>query len=269
MPAHYAHFVFGLKVTRKLPDQAKALIGSSRETLDSYFLGFQGPDPLAFYKPWRPGEINHEGEILHARSGRFFFSRALVYEKEEPCEARRAYLLGFMCHYMLDSSCHPLVTKYMKEEGITHSLVEREFDSMLIRKDGKDPVGLNLDMIIPDEPSMGEIISPFYHSAGAEKIQESIVSMKRILELMSSPDPKFRKRSYKMMTMIPPARSHADMIAKEKASPFTRESNAALLQRLEETVDPCVTEIERLMESMEEDKHLSKRINLNFMGRTV
>ena len=93
--------------------------------------------------------------------------------------------------------------------------------------------------------------------------------MKRILELMSSPDPKFRKRAYKMMTMIPPARSHADMIAKEKASPFTRESNAALLQRLEETIDPCVTEIEGLMESMEEDKHLSKRLNLNFMGRTV
>lgn len=269
MPAHYAHYVFGSKVTRKLPGEIKEIINRDSDSVDAYLLGFQGPDPLAFYKPWFPNEINREGNMIHDRSGRFFFARALVYQHEEPCNARCAYLLGFMCHYMLDSACHPLVTRYMAKEGVTHALVEREFDTTLIEKNGKDPRGLDLSVVVPTNKDLGEIISPLYHSAGSTRMQESIVSMKRILDLMASPDDGFRRRAFKVMSRIPATRDHADMIVRDQMTPYTRESSKALEERLENTVDPCVREMGSLLESMKEGKPLSKRLSLNFLGRSV
>ena len=54
-------------------------------------------------------------------------------------EALLAYLLGFGCHYILDSACHPYVNKMAAEGVIPHIVLEKEFDRVLMEETGKDP----------------------------------------------------------------------------------------------------------------------------------
>ena len=54
--------------------------------------------------------------------------------------ALMAYLLGFGCHYILDSTCHPYVNQVAAEGKISHTLFEKEFDRMLMYETGKDPL---------------------------------------------------------------------------------------------------------------------------------
>lgn len=51
-----------------------------------------------------------------------------------------AYMLGFGCHYILDSTCHPYVNQVAKEGKISHTLLEKEFDRMLMYETGKNPL---------------------------------------------------------------------------------------------------------------------------------
>lgn len=51
-----------------------------------------------------------------------------------------AYLLGFGCHYILDSTCHPYVNQVAAEGKVSHTLFEKEFDRMLMYETGKDPL---------------------------------------------------------------------------------------------------------------------------------
>ena len=50
-----------------------------------------------------------------------------------------AYLLGFGCHYLLDSACHPYIEDMADKKVITHTLLEKEFDRMLMLKTHKNP----------------------------------------------------------------------------------------------------------------------------------
>ena len=47
--------------------------------------------------------------------------------------------LGFGCHYILDSACHPYVNKMAAEGVIPHIVLEKEFDRVLMEETGKDP----------------------------------------------------------------------------------------------------------------------------------
>lgn len=53
--------------------------------------------------------------------------------------ALMAYMLGFGCHYILDSTCHPYVNKVAKKGRVSHTLLEKEFDRMLMYETGKNP----------------------------------------------------------------------------------------------------------------------------------
>ena len=54
--------------------------------------------------------------------------------------AALAYVLGLVCHFALDSTCHPYVEAYVRESGVGHCESETEFDNALMREDGLDPI---------------------------------------------------------------------------------------------------------------------------------
>lgn len=39
-----------------------------------------------------------------------------------------AYLMGFVCHFILDSECHPYVEEYIEKSGVQHLEIEEEFE---------------------------------------------------------------------------------------------------------------------------------------------
>ena len=151
MPAIITHDLFGEAVYE---DDAY-FIGIDPEQRFAFLLGNQGPDPL-FYARANPSisEFALLGSIMHSRDTDkilMAFHDALDTLTPDEKPVGRAYLLGFLCHYLLDSTVHPLV--YANQyalcdagvEGLTrkngneiHAVIESEFDEvMLFKRTGK------------------------------------------------------------------------------------------------------------------------------------
>lgn len=145
MPALITHDLFG----RDVYDRLYTLIGGSRDEADAFLLGNQGPDPL-FYTVLSPRlrEHNRLGNIMHNQKPSeliraFKDSLGILNGAELP--VGRAYALGFLCHYTLDSTMHPFVffQEYRLcdagEPGLSradgsevHGVIESELDELAL-----------------------------------------------------------------------------------------------------------------------------------------
>ena len=68
-----------------------------------------------------------------------------------------SYVAGFLCHYALDASVHPLVNRYVGDEGYMHMAIEHRLEIM----DGGDfifPQYMDLEM----ERTVGSVIEKVY-----------------------------------------------------------------------------------------------------------
>ena len=77
---------------------------------------------------------------MHGRKQENSLKRAWRRSGRKKIPALMAYLLGFGCHYILDSTCHPYVNQVAAEGKVSHTLFEKEFDRMLMYETGKDPL---------------------------------------------------------------------------------------------------------------------------------
>lgn len=136
MPTTYTHDIFGKEVYKRLPSEIKESI---RESKSMYLIGLHGPDILFYYQPLMKNRVSGLGHQVHQREAAEFFCQAVVKYQEEPTAQMLSYLLGFGCHYILDSTCHPYVRRFEKETGASHSEIESELDRYYMLREGKDP----------------------------------------------------------------------------------------------------------------------------------
>lgn len=165
MPAIITHDTFGREVYGDLYE----FIGGTRDEADAFLLGNQGPDPL-FYSVvnLRLVPAHHLGSIMHAQKPSELlvaFHRAMLtlpggskgtstsgsVGAASPGNAPtdyavgRAYVMGFLCHYLLDSTAHPFIYSQQYAfcdagvEGLTrkngsdvHALIESELDELVL-----------------------------------------------------------------------------------------------------------------------------------------
>ena len=138
MPSTYAHRRFGADVLDRLPAELQEKIAPYRELYD---IGLHGPDLLFYYHAAKSTPVSALGNAMHEQPGAVFFERARgVVNKAKNRDAALAYALGFLCHFALDSTCHPRVEQDVRDSGVSHCEIETEFDNMLLRRDGKDPL---------------------------------------------------------------------------------------------------------------------------------
>lgn len=135
MPTTFTHDLFGREVYRKLPASLQALI---REHGDLYRIGQHGPDILFYYRILK-NRINQTGTKMHREPAKPFFTHGLKIAREEQDEALLVYLLGFACHFMLDSTCHPYIGTLTDEGVVSHGKIEKEYDRFLMEKEGLNP----------------------------------------------------------------------------------------------------------------------------------
>ena len=135
MPTTYAHDLFGQKVYRQLPENMKKII---RENGELYRIGLHGPDIFFYYFIFK-NHVSGVGYRMHKEKAAAFFQEGMAQVRERKDEALLAYLLGFGCHYLLDSACHPFVNEMHDKGKISHSLLEIEFDRFLMEENGKNP----------------------------------------------------------------------------------------------------------------------------------
>lgn len=115
MPSLYAHNKFGKLVIKNLPVEYKEII---RRYPNSFRLGLQGPDYLFFYRAFSMNKINQYGVKLHKSDAYTFMLNSIdVVHKYGIHSAEFSYIMGFICHFTLDSICHPYVNLSMKETG--------------------------------------------------------------------------------------------------------------------------------------------------------
>ena len=135
MPSTYAHRRFGADVLERLPAELQEKIAPYRELYD---IGLHGPDLLFYYHAAKSTPVSALGNAMHEQPGAVFFERARgVVNKAKNRDAALAYALGFLCHFALDSTCHPRVEQDVRDSGVSHCEIETEFDNMLLRRDGK------------------------------------------------------------------------------------------------------------------------------------
>ncbi len=145
MPALITHDTFGQDVY----DRIRGTVGARRDETEAFLLGNQGPDPL-FYSILVPRlrAFNRLGTIMHSEKPNQLLAalkNSLAILDENELRIGRAYALGFLCHYTLDSAMHPLVFFHeyrlcdAGEPGLSrsngnevHAVIESEFDEMVL-----------------------------------------------------------------------------------------------------------------------------------------
>ena len=187
MPSTYAHRRFGTNVLEHLPDELRAQLEQNRELYD---IGLHGPDLLFYYHAAKSNPVGALGNAMHEEPGRVFFDWARrVVHCEADRDAALAYALGFVCHFALDSTCHPYVEQFTRESGVTHCEIETEFDNMLLRRDGYDPLKFfTASHIHPSEKNAG-IIAPFYEGISEQTALEALKGMISVHRLLQASNP--------------------------------------------------------------------------------
>ena len=187
MPSTYAHRRFGADVLALLPDGLRATLEQHRELYD---IGLHGPDLMFYYKALQSNPVNRLGNAMHEQKGEVFFTRArAVVEHAADKDAALAYALGFLCHFALDSTCHPRVEQDVRDSGVSHCEIETEFDNMLLRRDGKDPLHFLTASHIHPSMERAKVIAPFYQGITILQVYDAMKGMVAVHKLLLASSP--------------------------------------------------------------------------------
>ena len=154
MPALLTHDFFGQDMLDRITgdffsrDNDEQL---STELRRAFLLGNQGPDPL-FYAQLTPAfaKVKQFGTLMHAEKAAetlAAFRRIALCAAEPNQSLLLAYLLGFLCHYSLDSSLHPFVYAQQyaicdagakgldrRDGQVVHGQIEADLDAMMLAR---------------------------------------------------------------------------------------------------------------------------------------
>lgn len=174
-----------------------------------------------------------------------------------------AYVLGFICHYILDSECHPYVSEMMKYQKMGHLDIEGEFEKYLLLKDGHKPEAYRLDTLVQKQIDVLSI-QRFYPELDVKDVENAIVWTRRCKKFVTAPHAWKRAlittglkasgqyRSLKGVMLTPTLNSKAAM------------SNEGLYLRYQSAIQIAVDMLADYQESVVEDKPLNKRFDRNF-----
>ena len=229
MPTTYAHYKFGKEVISALPRPLQNSIEKNRELFD---MGLHGPDLLFYYRPAIKNAVNKQGYELHDKMADIFLENAVkVIENSEKVGAARAYIYGVICHFSLDSECHPYIEKMIQTSGISHSEIEMEFDRLLMKEDYINPVRYLSTGHIHPSIENGEVIAPFYEDLTPQIIEKCMKSMIFYHKVLLAPGKTKRKLLFGGMKLIGAYDGMHGMVMSLEPNPQCRDY-CRLLKRL-------------------------------------
>lgn len=263
MPAIYAHDRFGAKVSEQL-------YGDLREIVTKYYpqfsIGLQGPDIFFFYQPYRRNRISRYGSLLHQVSALSFFGRALsVIPKKGRNSREYAYLMGFICHFILDSECHPYVNEMVEKTGVSHLEIEEEFEKFLLRADCRDPFSYPVADLIPTDLLTAETIRPFYGKLITQShVRACLRSMKLVKRFFTAPGTVKYRTINSLMKLSGKDRDYRGLMHQRTDHPACKKTNQELCRRFDKAVDLAVSMICDFDECLQTGRKLSRRFDRNF-----
>lgn len=265
MPTTYAHDLFGKKVYRKLPDEVKEII---RENGELYRIGLHGPDIL-FYFMVSKNPVSTFGVRMHSEKARAFFEEGMAQVRKTGSRPLLAYMLGFGCHYLLDSVCHPYVDEVADKGELSHTLLEKEFDRCLMLETGKNPLHFYPSDCIVPEREYAEVIHQVLPLIPSVCIHISLKMMKFLTNLMVCDDNGRRRGAISRILGLGGKKNQNALIEhfmlREPVA-----GSAHLVAELEKLYDQAAlaapSELMELYGLAEEEKPLSERWNRTYNG---
>lgn len=224
MPATITHAFFAKDIYDILPAEIHNKINLNRcKTFG------QSTDSLMFYNLFSilPGKkIRSFQKFFHTNQTQEFFINVLKYMKENNLQDEDCYsfLIGFICHYILDSTFHPYVvyrtgvfkkgkTNTYKYNNL-HSFMETFFDNDMINRRYKtNPYKFDFISFCFDTKPFSEklnqlIQKSFYQTFQVEKMDKiyykSLKQMKNALFLFRKDPYGIKKWIYKLADTITP-----------------------------------------------------------------
>lgn len=160
MPDFYAHYIHGQRVFALLSSEIAA--GILNKNL--YNLGLQGPDFLYFHKPFKKDNnpVLQLATDIHNTNCTDVFNDVLTKIKIEPNTDEFSYIMGFIGHFGLDSSCHPYVNAMVEEMKRDHAEIEMEFEKFLLKQDGLHPLRYKAHNYIDINEKEAEAVANIY-----------------------------------------------------------------------------------------------------------
>ncbi|MBA4348353.1 MAG: hypothetical protein C0413_05850 [Clostridiales bacterium] len=126
MPYNFTHALVGLTA---LQQANEAVANLARRYRAEFLIGTMGPDPY-FGDDMPKPLFRQSGQILaeklHALDGRALLAAMLPLADSEP---KQAYVIGFLCHFLLDNIAHPYIEA--RFYGSAHSPSEIQIDLMM------------------------------------------------------------------------------------------------------------------------------------------
>ena len=266
MPTTYAHYTFGRNVLKELNEELRESIN---DNIELYNIGLHGPDILFYYKPLRSNKINKLGNEIHKINANIFFEKAkkTILSCGDLNKAF-AYIAGFICHYMLDSQCHPYIR--LKENEISHNEIETEFDRAIMLKDNLNPITFKPTSHIVPSIENAKCISEFFPDMSPEEILKSLKSMKFYLNLLVAPG-RIQRALIIEALKISGSENKIGLIKRYSPIEKCSEINDELMGLYDDVIKPCALLIEEYFNMFGvtpfikgESEKLNERFNRNF-----
>lgn len=140
MPGFTTHYLFGVNAYRNLKNSSmKKMICENHA---AFSLGLQGPDLFFYYLPSYVIHENNIGSVAHIQETGAFLEYLLksvnFFPDKNEAAIARAYVTGFLGHYLLDCHCHPYIYWRTRFEERTsryhgrHMRLEVDIDTELL-----------------------------------------------------------------------------------------------------------------------------------------
>lgn len=262
MPTTYAHYTFGTKVLNELNEELRECISMN---IDLYNIGLHGPDILFYFKPLNSNKINKLGNEIHETGADIFFNNAkkaiLSYDDFNKAFA---YTAGFICHYMLDSECHPYIRT--KENRVSHNEIEAEFDRAIMLENNLNPITFKPTSHIIPSIENAKCISRFFPDVSPEEILKALKSMKLYLNLLTAPG-RIQRALLTGALKISGSNNKTGLIKKYSPIEECGEINDELTVLYNEAIKPCALLIEEYFNMCKETpsaEKINERFSRNF-----
>lgn len=262
MPSQYAHNKFGKLVIPNLHPFMKSVI---KKYPRAFRIGLQGPDFLFFNLTHK--NVYHLGQDLHHMDAYGFMEHAIHVIREFGLNSPQySYIMGFICHFVLDSSCHPYINKFMKSTGCGHVEIEGDLENLIMSSENLAPEFYPLYKLVPTDFDTAFAMSPFYKGISILTIQDSLIWMKRLKKLFVAPSDSKRK----LINFGFHASFHYDKLNGHMVLPHAnekcRKETIMLYDILKLSVDDAVKLINNFTLSLNKISMLSNEFHRDFSG---
>lgn len=230
----------------------------------AYRIGLHGPDVLFYYKPFKKNAVSDQGTRMHQEPASVIFRHCKELLAEDGDPKLLAYTLGFICHFMLDSTCHPYISRYMKETGARHDELETDFDRVLMEVDNKDPFRYRPGSFIRLEDRLLKIMEKVFFPVTAREIAYALWGMRFFTGVVVRPTAMGRKTLFTAMKLIRVYDSMQGRVIRRKRSQRCIESSRELLELFRLAVPETVTVIEDFYRTLGEPDYICCRFERNF-----